>query len=61
MVRQAYHPEPSRRANHNDQSLKSQTIFVWDLKQCILRFIWNLIFVICDFRGFIWVLKSPGY
>ena len=27
MVRQAHHPEPSRRANHNDRNSKYQTCF----------------------------------
>jgi hypothetical protein len=42
MVRQAHHPEPSRKANHNDQNSKYQTMF-WSLKNWDLRSVWNLI------------------
>jgi hypothetical protein len=40
MVRQAHHPEPSRRANHNDRNSKSQTI---DFLSYLRFGNWNLV------------------
>jgi hypothetical protein len=33
MVRQAHHPEPSRRANHNDKNPKSQTFWTLNIDE----------------------------
>jgi len=45
MVRQAHHPEPSRRANHNDKNSKPvSVIWYWNL-----RFVCNLVLGVWDF------------
>jgi hypothetical protein len=47
MVRQAHHPEPSRRANNNDQNSKPVLVIrYWNL-----RFICNLVLGVWDFTA----------
>jgi hypothetical protein len=59
MVRQAHHPEPSRRANPNDRNSKFKTTtssqkknpkYVWVIEYWNLRFTCNLVLGIWDFR-----------
>ena len=61
MVRQAHHPEPSRRANYNDRSACGgpNNWFLILLEIWILGFICNLVLVICNFRFLrVYVLMS---
>jgi hypothetical protein len=78
MVRQAHHhPEPGRRANHNDQNSKSQTIgvrsYLMDSYKVLISFsvhcntlkLQALKFAFCAFCGFIlfvfWILNIGIY
>jgi hypothetical protein len=50
MVRQAHHPEPSRRVNHNDQNSKFETsVIVLVIEYWDLRFVCYLVLVFWDF------------